>query len=75
MVTRATVGGATGDFTYTYDTAGRKATESPTLSRQSYTATTDYDAAGQVSGYTYPNGDEVPGTRTRTRPRKGSLAR
>jgi YD repeat-containing protein len=36
--------------TYTYDTAGRKSTEALTISGQTYTVSTAYDAAGQVSG-------------------------
>ena len=50
--------------TYTYDEAGRKATEALTISSQTYTTTTDYDLAGQVSGYTYPDGSEVERTYT-----------
>ncbi len=50
--------------TYTYDDAGRKATEALTFGGQTYTTTTDYDLAGQVSGYTYPDGTAVGRTYT-----------
>ncbi|EMI28555.1 Rhs family protein [Rhodopirellula europaea SH398] len=44
---------------YTYDDAGRKASESIQIGGQTYTILTDYDAAGQVSKLTYPDGKEV----------------
>jgi YD repeat-containing protein len=56
--------------TYTYDTAGRKSTEALTISGQTYTVSTAYDAAGQVSGYTYPDGKVVG----RTYSDRGQLA-
>ena len=45
--------------TYTYDAAGRKSTESLTISGRTYTSETEYDAAGRVSKLTYPDGSEV----------------
>lgn len=39
--------------------AGRKSTEALTISGQTYTASTAYDAAGQVIAYAYPNGKVV----------------
>ncbi|WP_164104129.1 RHS repeat-associated core domain-containing protein [Candidatus Laterigemmans baculatus] len=45
--------------TYTYDDGGRKATEGLTIAGQTYTIETDYDAAGQLTGYTYPDGTLV----------------
>ena len=56
--------------THTYDTAGRKATEALTISGQTYTATTNYDAAGQTTGYTYLSGKSV----ARTYTSRGQLA-
>ena len=50
--------------TYTYDEAGRKETEALTIAGQTYTTTTNYDAAGQVSSYTYPDGTDVDRTYT-----------
>jgi len=41
--------------TYTFDSAGRKSTESLTIAGQTYTSTTDYDAAGRVAKLTYPD--------------------
>jgi len=55
---------------HTYDTAGRKATEALTISGQTYTATTNYDAAGQTTGYSYPSGKSV----ARTYTSRGQLA-
>ncbi len=49
---------------YTYDEAGRKETEALTIAGQTYTTTTNYNAAGQVSGYTYPDGTDVDRTYT-----------
>ncbi len=45
--------------TYTYDDAGRKSTEALTIAGQTYTTTTTYNAAGQVTGYSYPDGTAV----------------
>ncbi len=45
--------------THTYDAAGRKSSESLTISGQTYTCDTEYDAAGRVSKLTYPDGTEV----------------
>ena len=45
--------------THTYDAAGRKDSESLTISGQTYTCDTAYDAAGRVSKLTYPDGTEV----------------
>ncbi|WP_218933568.1 RHS repeat-associated core domain-containing protein [Rubripirellula lacrimiformis] len=56
--------------TYTYDDAGRKATEALTMGGQTYTTATGYDAVGQVSGYTYPDGTAV----ARTYSDRGQLA-
>jgi hypothetical protein len=39
--------------------AGRKSTEALTISGQTYTVSTNYDVAGQVSAYTYPDGKVV----------------
>jgi len=50
--------------TYTYDSAGRKSTESLTIASQTYASTTDYDAAGRVSKLTYPDASEVIRTYT-----------
>ena len=56
--------------TYTYDSAGRKETESLTISGQTYTSGTEYDAAGRVSRLTYPDSSEV----IRTYTERGQLA-
>jgi len=56
--------------TYTFDSAGRKSTESLTIAGQTYTSTTDYDAAGRVSKLTYPDASEV----IRTYTERGQLA-
>ncbi len=50
--------------TYTYDDAGRKATEAIEIDSVTYTITTAYNEAGQVTGYTYPDGTEVDRTYT-----------
>jgi len=50
--------------TYGYDDGGRKSTEAMTIGGQTYTTTTAYDVAGQVSGYTYPDGTAVGRTYT-----------
>jgi RHS repeat-associated protein len=44
---------------YTYDDAGRKASEAFTMGGQTYTTGLDYDAAGQLIEYTYPDGSVV----------------
>lgn len=49
---------------YTYDIAGRKATESLTTAGQTNTVDTDYDDAGRVATLTYPDGTEVDRTYT-----------
>ena len=49
---------------FTYDAAGRKATESLTINGQTYTTETQYDPAGRVAGYVYPSGDRVQRTYT-----------
>ena len=46
----------------TYDTGGRKATESLTIAGQTYTTGTAYDTAGRVSQLTYPDGSVVART-------------
>ena len=56
--------------TYTYDSAGRKATESLTISGQTYTSGTEYDEAGRVSKLTYPDSSEV----IRSYTQRGQLA-
>jgi RHS repeat-associated protein len=43
----------------TYDAANRKTTESLTIAGQTYTSSTQYDAAGRVSLLIYPDGSEV----------------
>ena len=45
--------------TFTYDDASRKATEGLTVGGQTYTTTTAYDAVGQVSSLTYPDGTVI----------------
>jgi len=60
----------TNTVTLAYDAAGRKSTESLTISGQTYTSTTEYDAAGRVSKLTYPDASEV----TRTYTARGQLA-
>jgi len=52
-----------------YDETGRKSTESLTIAGQTYTSTTDYDAAGRVAKLTYPDASEV----TRTYTERGQL--
>jgi hypothetical protein len=42
-----------------YDAAGRKISESLTISVQTYTAGIDHDVAGRASKLTYPDGTEV----------------
>jgi RHS repeat-associated protein len=42
--------------TYTYDTAGRTATESLTISGQTYTTTSGYNPRGELTSITYPDG-------------------
>ena len=41
--------------THTFDSAGRKATESLTIGGQTYTATSTYDIVGVLSQLTYPS--------------------
>ena len=48
----------------TYDAAGRRRTEGLTIAGQTYTATSTYDAAGQVTQQTYPDGSTVDRTYT-----------
>jgi len=60
----------TNTVTLNYDAAGRKSTESLTISGQTYTSTTVYDAAGRVAKLTYPDASEV----TRTHTARGQLA-
>src|SRR6056297_1175347 len=55
--------------TLTYDSAGRKSTESLTISSQTYTSTTEYDAAGRVSKLIYPDASEA----TRSYTARGQL--
>jgi RHS repeat-associated protein len=55
----AVSGGYSNTVTYTYDDAGRKATEAITISGQTYTTAISYNAAGQLTGYTYPDGTAV----------------
>ncbi|MDX1927138.1 MAG: hypothetical protein SFV81_11505, partial [Pirellulaceae bacterium] len=50
--------------TYTYDSAGRKKTEGLTISGQTYTTTTGYNAKGELTSYTYPDGTAVGRTYT-----------
>ncbi|MEL6897812.1 MAG: hypothetical protein AAFP90_17070, partial [Planctomycetota bacterium] len=49
---------------YSYDSAGRKSTESLTTDGQTYTTGIAYDSAGQLSQYTYPDGTIVERTYT-----------
>ena len=55
---------AANTVTYTYDDAGRRATEALTIAGKTYTTTTSYNDAGQVSEYTYPDGTDVDRTYT-----------
>lgn len=55
----AVSGGYSNTVTYTYDDAGRKATEAFAMGSQTYTTSLDYDAAGQLIEYTYPDGTVV----------------
>jgi YD repeat-containing protein len=48
----AVSGRYTNTVAYTYDPAGRKATEALTISGQTYTTQTEYDPLGQVSSLT-----------------------
>lgn len=50
--------------TLAYDAAGRQASNSLTISGQTYTSTTQYDAAGRASKLIYPDGSEVTWTYT-----------
>ena len=56
--------------TFTYDAAGRKATETIADAGMSHTVQTAYDAAGRVAALTYPDGSVV----TRTHTAGGQLA-
>ncbi len=49
---------------YAYDAAGRKKTESLTIAGQTYTTTTDYNARGELTKYTYPDSTVVDRTYT-----------
>ncbi len=49
---------------YTYDAAGRKKTESLTIAGQTYTTTTEYNARGELTKYTYPDSTVVDRTYT-----------
>ncbi|MFO0943687.1 MAG: RHS repeat-associated core domain-containing protein [Pirellulales bacterium] len=44
---------------YSYDSASRKTTESLTIAGQTYTTTTDYNARGELTKYTYPDSTVV----------------
>ena len=66
----ATSGRYSNTVTLTYDTAGRKASESLTISGRTYTSGTQYDAAGRVSKLIYPDSSEV----TRIYTARGQLA-
>jgi hypothetical protein len=44
---------------FSHDDAGRKATESLTMSGQTYTVGTSYNSAGQLTSYNYPDGTIV----------------
>ena len=46
------------EVAYSYDQAGRKATESLEIAGQTYTTTINYNELGQISGYVYPDGDD-----------------
>ena len=47
------------EVAYSYDQAGRKATESLEIAGQTYTTTINYNELGQISGYVYPDGTTV----------------
>lgn len=49
---------------YSYDDAGRKATEALQISGQTYTTSFAYDSKGQLVEYTYPDGTKVDRTYT-----------
>ncbi len=44
---------------YSYDSAGRKKTESLTIAGQTYTTETSYNARGELTKYTYPDSTVV----------------
>ncbi len=52
-----------GSTAITYDARGNIASETRTISGQSYTVSYDYDAADQITHITYPSGREVLYTR------------
>ena len=58
-VMTAVSGRYTNTVTYSYDAAGRKKTEGLTIAGQTYTTTIGYDAKGQLTSYTYPDGTVV----------------
>ena len=66
----ATSGRYTNTVSYTYDDAGRKASESLQIAGQTYTTSMAYNDLGQVAQYTYPDGTGV----TRTYTDRGQLA-
>ena len=47
------------EVAYSYDQAGRKATESLEIAGQTYTTTINYNELGQINGYVYPDGTTV----------------
>jgi RHS repeat-associated protein len=49
---------------YSYDSASRKKTESLTIAGQTYTTQTGYNARGELTQYTYPDGAVVERTYT-----------
>ena len=55
---------------WTYEVAGRKATESLTIAGRTYTVSTAYDAVGRVATLTHPDGRTV----SRTYTDRGQLA-
>jgi len=55
----ATSGRYANDVSFTHDAVGRKATESLAISGQTYTTTTQYNAARRVSKLIYPDAREV----------------
>jgi RHS repeat-associated protein len=65
----AASGRYTNTVAFTYDDAGRKSSEALTISGQTYSCSTQYDSAGQVSKLIYPNTSEV----TRTYTARGQL--
>lgn len=49
---------------YAYDDAGRKSSESLTISGKTYTIATSYNTLGQLTSFTYPDGTSVQRTHT-----------